>query len=282
MNKLTELFELKCKNVLSEKEKNWFEGKLEKLKSDPSERNFFLTFGLVNRFIDKAEITFSEDELSNIGKVHPAFGELVWTKDQLCRLVLMMSLPKKSNFEAIEKLFNSADVNELVILYRGLAFLKNAKDFTLRNAEGIRTNMESVFDAIALHNPFPATYFDEGAWNQMVLKATFMQRPLFKIVNLGQRVNLNLAKIAQDFAHERWSAGRVVTPELWQLTSPFLDESLLDDLKKVFETDTELAKVAAQKVIAESNYEPAKTWLASQKFSPQPMTWEKIGEALLG
>ena len=141
--------------------------------------------------------------------------------------------------------------------------------------------MTSVFNAIVLNNPFPATYFTEDAWNQMVLKAIFMQQPLYQIYGLEARRNDKLAKIACDFAHERWAAGRVVSPELWRLTIGFMDENIFTDLQNVLKKDTPLAKESAIKVLEESAYEPANDWLRDKQFELPNKSWEEIGERIL-
>lgn len=157
------------------------------------------------------------------------------------------------------------------------------KKFTKRAAEGLRSNMTSVFDAIALNNPYPADYLSEQAWNQMVLKAIFMQRPLYRIVGVEQRQNVNLATTLVDYIHERWSAGRNVIPELWRFLSPFIDEEIVGLLKKVGEKGDELEKLAAALACHESDNLAAKELLAKQpeikeKIENGEINWERIGE----
>ncbi|MEM7387905.1 MAG: EboA domain-containing protein, partial [Verrucomicrobiota bacterium] len=99
--------------------------------------------------------------------------------------------------------------------------------------EGIRSNIQSVIDAVSLDNPFPAAHFPEMAWNQLVLKALFNGRPIYRIQGLEERANPALAKALSNYAHERWAASRWVSPELWRSCQSFLDETIVADLKKV-------------------------------------------------
>ena len=49
----------------------------------------------------------------------------------------------------------------------------------------MRSAVKPVFEAIAHRNPYPAEMFEEGAWNQMVLKALFIGSSLAPIRGLG-------------------------------------------------------------------------------------------------
>ena len=67
----------------------------------------------------------------------------------------------------------------------------------------------------------------------MVLKALFVETTLAPIVGLDERANPELARILRDYAHERWAAGRPVSPELWRCVGPFAtDAAALDDLDR--------------------------------------------------
>ena len=78
----------------------------------------------------------------------------------------------------------------------------------------------------------------DEAWNQMVLKALFVGSRLDPIVGLDRRANAVLARMLGDYAHERWSAGRPVSPELWRCVGPFAAGPLLADLDHVLDTGT--------------------------------------------
>jgi hypothetical protein len=152
-----------------------------------------------------------------------------------------------------------------------------------RAIEGLRTNISSVFDAVALNNPYPSQYFDERAWNQMVLKAVFMQRPLYQIQNSDKRANAELAKILVDFAHERWAAGRTVMPELWRFVGPFINSDNLADIQKVLDSGDPLQQKAALLACNSSDFEPAKKLLEQHPDIRNAMTkgeisWELIGD----
>ena len=71
-----------------------------------------------------------------------------------------------------------------------------------------------------LHNPYPAEELDEPAWNQLVMKAFFTDKPVEEILGFDERANERLAHIVTDYARERRAAKRPVTPELWRAVGP--------------------------------------------------------------
>jgi hypothetical protein len=109
-----------------------------------------------------------------------------------------------------------------------------------------------VFEAIALRNPYPAQHFDEAAWNQMILKALFIESSLSPIYGLDQRRNPTLARMAIDYVHERWAARRKVNPELWRLVAPFVTAAIRPDLERGMAMDDPEQQAAIAAILAGS------------------------------
>jgi hypothetical protein len=107
-------------------------------------------------------------------------------------------------------------------------------------------------------NPYPAENLDQPSWNQMVLKAFFTDKQVHRIIGLDSRANSELAYILSDYAHERWAAHRSVNPQLWRLVAGFMDDRLIEDIKKVLAEGEIGEKKAAFLAIHQSGYEPAK------------------------
>jgi hypothetical protein len=105
--------------------------------------------------------------------------------------------------------------------------------------------MKVVFEAVAHRNPYPAEQLSEAAWNQMVLKALFVGSALDPIVGLDARANAALARMLLDYAHERWSARRPVSPELWRCIGPFAAGQAIADLGRVLDTGSPPERAAA-------------------------------------
>jgi hypothetical protein len=55
-----------------------------------------------------------------------------------------------------------------------------------------------------------------------------------------------------DYAHERWAAGRPVSPELWRCVGPFADTKALADLERVLETGGPAERQAAAMALTAS------------------------------
>jgi len=72
----------------------------------------------------------------------------------------------------------------------------------------VRSSIRPVFEAIACQNPYPFDFFDEAAWNQMVVKCVFTGASIDTIVGLQQRRNPEVVQMLRDLVSERDAAGR--------------------------------------------------------------------------
>jgi hypothetical protein len=179
--------------------------------------------------------------------------------------------------KSLTKLISVADTREQISIFKSITYLENASHFTPIVVNGIRTNIVDIFDAIALKNLFAASYFSQDEWNQMILKAVFMERPIYQIKDIDQRKNEKLAHVLFDYARERWAASRRVTPELWRMISGYITEKLfVEMIKKMAEGNAQDQK-AMLKLIQESNLDAAQQWLNSQSTQIEPISWDQIG-----
>ncbi len=81
-------------------------------------------------------------------------------------------------------------------------------------------------------NKFPATYLNEEAWNQMILKSFFTGKDIKKIYGLYDRNNIHLANSIVDYIYERDSANREIHPMLWVLAKDHLPPRAKEILKQ--------------------------------------------------
>ena len=100
------------------------------------------------------------------------------------------------------------------------AFLLPAPERFLETAvDACRSHIQPLFEAIARENPYPARYFPELNFNQMVLKALFTGVALARVIGCDGRVTSELSRMAADYASERRAAGRSVPPDIGMLTA---------------------------------------------------------------
>lgn len=262
----------------AERARPWLQKQLAKLATEHKARDFYLAFSACPRFVSKDSLTPTAAERAELEARYPNFSATEWPLDQLARILLLTALPPADNQQWIDNLAGTADYRELIALYKGLYWLDNPADFVARAREGLRTNMVGVFDAIALDNPFPAEFLPEEAWNQMVLKAMFMERPIYRVYRIEERKNATLAAIFLDYAEERWSAHRVVTPELWRFVAGYADERFLPGLQKTIEGEDALQRIAAAKALLESDFPAGHAWLMERGVTTDDLpSWEEIG-----
>jgi hypothetical protein len=212
-----------------------------------TDRDLFRWVSVVSRKLGKAPLALDAAELAVAGQTRPGWDPSAWTIDQAARVRLLLAAATDSDtfVRRLDQLCATADVDELVAFYRGLPVYPDPPRHRQRAAEGVRSNMKVVFEAVAHRNPYPAEQLPEDAWNQMVLKALFVDSALDPIVGLDRRANAALARMLSDYAHERWAASRSISPELWRCVGPFASGPLLADLERVLETGSPSERAAA-------------------------------------
>ena len=190
---------------------DWLRTQVAKIETG-DERALFLAFGLAPRKVGKADLSSGAGETAS--------GFAGWSADQAVRAKLLQSFPTDHEprwLAAFDKLADAAEVRELIALYKSLPLLPFPDALADRAADGLRTNVKGVFEAIAHDNPFPRDRFNDDRWNQMVLKALFIGSSLKPVVGLEDRMNDDLARMLRDYAAERTAAGREVSPDLLDL-----------------------------------------------------------------
>lgn len=213
----------------------WLKQKMVKISNGALEKILFTSYSAVPRYLSKEELNLSTAELQQATEVVTGWYPANWTIDQVGRSLLLLSFPSENADKyvaTLDKIIAVADVGEAIAFYQCLPLLPHPEKLKLRAAEGIRTNMTSVFNAVAHYNPYPATYLDDLAWNQMILKSLFIGSSLHPIYGLEHRNNLPLSQMLIDYAAERLAANRTVSAELWELIIPFQPETVAQLKKK--------------------------------------------------
>lgn len=282
---LTEFLKELLIRQIDEPAEKWLLEKLAALNQQPQPRDLFLMFSAVPRFLGKNQLNLTTEEVNRLKELRKGLSLEGWTVPQTARVLTLCSFQFKdanSFLQLLDQIFSIAEVAEMVALYSALPLLPYPDMLKSRAAEGIRTNMSVVFDAVVLNNPFPCEYLDEAAWNQMVLKALFMERPLYKIYGLEQRSNEQLSKMISNFAHERWVAGRPTSPEMWRPIGKYAPDTIYEDLEKLAALDHPDQQAAAILAAGSLNTKEAKYFLKSHalvaaEVSENNTTWDDIG-----
>jgi hypothetical protein len=278
----SQLFKILEDNVDKEN-KQWLLSKIESIVETESTKDLYLTYSLVPTKIkleSNLSLSIDNNELRAYLEVQNADIQ------QIGRIFLLYKVleGKEEFFKAkVANIIEVADKREMETFLKFLVLLPNPENYKVQAVEALRTNIATVFDAIALNNPYPALYFNEQQWNQMYLKAAFMQQNLNDIVQVDKRANKELTRIISDYAHERWAASREIDPSFWRPVSNFIEEKLLKDMKRLFSSDNLVERKAASLCCYYSNSSRAKALLAefpdlAKGIENGNITWENIKE----
>ncbi|MBE9028815.1 EboA domain-containing protein [filamentous cyanobacterium LEGE 11480] len=212
----------------------WLSQQVQAVEHSASDRTLFTTFSLITRRVGKADLCLNAAQFATAQTLCPGWEPQRWSVDQAARSWLLLHLPQADELQVkhrIEQLFTTSGLQELIALHQTLPLLPYPDRYRFWADEGVRSHMKGVFDAIVLRNAYPTQHFDQDAWNQMVLKTLFVESELQPIYGFDGRRNAQLARMAIDYVHERWAAKRRITPELWRLVAPYIDDLMLVDLK---------------------------------------------------
>ena len=258
----------------------WIDEKLDTIIGGSSTRDLYLVYSLLASKLssDQPLIYSFENELSTYLKKHAA------TELEIGRLYLLVQvLEAKPDFFSVPilNIIQIADKEELITFLKYLVLLPNTSFFKPSAVEALRTNIGPVFDAIALNNPYPQLYFNEQEWNQMYLKAVFIQRKLEDIIGIDERANPDLARIISDYAHERWAASRTIEPYFWRPVAKFLNETLLSDMERLLKSDNSAENKVAALCCSYSENPMAKSLLLNypdlhQQIKENKLRWDTL------
>lgn len=243
----------------------WFEATLAALREGADERHLMRALGLAPRKLGKDDLALTSDDAAKADAVRAGFDPTGLTVDQAARIAFLLAADRGDDggfARRLAELYRSADLTESIAYLRGLALFPASRELLPVAGEGVRSAVRPVFEAVAHRNPYPSEMFDRAAWNQMVLKALFIGSSLLPIQGLAARANPELAAVLVDYAHERWAAGRPVSPELWLCVGPFAEGAMLADLEKVLATGMPEERAAAAAALRASPNPDARDILA--------------------
>lgn len=264
----------------------WLQSQAAKISGAGKSASLFLSFSQASRFFPKDKLTLSDSDIAEARSLRKDWRPETWNLLVTARAYLAMHVPHEpieSWRTQLSRLFETGDIYEQEALYAALCILPHQELLASRASEGLRSNMTTIFDAVALNNPFPAEQLNEMAWNQLVLKAIFLQRPMYQIIGIDTRNNRGLAETLLDAVRERWSANRSVMPELWRFVSPFIDDTNIHLIKKLFENGNALEIQSGMLACVTSEHPEVMELVNShtdvkEKIEAGEITWETVGK----
>ena len=263
---------------------HWLADKIDVILEVKSTKDLYLTYSLI-------ATKFTMNNTFDTSEANTDVREYIRTQQgniqQVARMYLLLKvLEADEDFfsQKVANIIEVADTSELETFLKFLVWLPNAETYKMVAVDALRTNISTVFNAIAFNNPYPAKYFDEQQWNQMYLKTAFMQGDLSAILDIDKRANKDLARIISDYAHERWAAGRDIDPDFWRPVSKFIDTALLKDMGRLLKSKNSIENRAGALCCYYSENQDARNLLSGhQKFIQQiekaELSWETIKEA---
>lgn len=259
----------------------WLLNKVDDIIANESTRDLYLTYSIIaSKFkpVESLVLELENEELKQYLKLQNA------SLTQLARIYLLIRiLTVNAAFfkDKVANIIQIADTGELETFLKYLVLLPNAEDFSYVAVDALRTNIVSVFDAISAYNPYPALYFDDQQWNQMFLKAAFMDRDLTTFNSIDEKANKDLARIISDYAHERWAAGREIDPHFWRPVSKYIQGVLVDDVQRLLQSENTLENRAGALCCYKASNEEAMKLLQQypnllQQLEENKLTWETL------
>lgn len=196
----------------------------ERLLSPASTDALAVLFGRIPRLLGKGPAGFTAEEEQRL-----SFPVAEWTLDLLARVVLLAQAERTLDCEAfasaLDGLYRHGEARERAAVLRALPLLSQPERFVELAADACRTHVMPVFEAIVCENPYPAAYFSDATFRQMVLKAVFVEVKVARILGLEGRMDAELARMVGAYVSERRAAGRSVSDDALRLSGEALDGS---------------------------------------------------------
>ena len=130
----------------------------------------------------------------------------------------------------VKSYYQFGDQSEKIALLKGLSFIDPNGHAVATAIKAGRSNATTEFSALAQNNAYPAEFFPELNFNQMVVKALFLKLDISQIDNLNNRQNADLSNTCFAYVVEQGLADRVPPASIWLAIQPhnLLDEHQAD------------------------------------------------------
>ncbi|MCP4074627.1 MAG: hypothetical protein GY744_00400 [Gammaproteobacteria bacterium] len=217
---------------ISEAKQEWLQKALQTIStSDQISEDLGLYSAMAKRKLGPALLTHSagiDNEFSTINLQR-------WSIADAGRLILLITAiqhaPEQSQ-SIIVNYYKMGDESEHIALIQGLIIFAPADFLTELALDVGRSNNLEVLAALILDNPYPACFYNEQEFNQMVLKALFLGLSIERIEGIQQRANADLTRMGENYVVEREQANRSVPVDIWLAIGPFASDTGKQQLLK--------------------------------------------------
>jgi hypothetical protein len=196
---------------------SWLDGEMTSLAHGRPLEEIRRAYASASRHAGRAELKLADEELARVHALDPDLSLSHWTIDDAARAALLLAAAKGSplHFHDIAiACYEDGDVRTQQSWLRSLSILPQPERFLSIAIDAARTATVQLFEALACENPYPARYFPDRSFNQLVMKAIADGVALSRIAGLSNRVNADLVRMAGDYAAERKAAGRSAPPDI--------------------------------------------------------------------
>jgi len=200
---------------------HWLEQGIHKLKTSPAlEDDLTLLSAMARRKLGQQSLgEMATPIVTPVGEVTIS-GWAVGDAGRILLLLEAVRCQPEHSTALIAAVYRYGDELERAAILRALVLFPDAATLKPLALEAGRVNSLVLYQALALDNPYPAVYYTEHEFNQLILKAVFMNLPIERTVGLERRANAELTRMCEDFAEERIAAGRPVPVDLWLALGP--------------------------------------------------------------
>lgn len=216
----------------------WLEEAGRALKASPTPLDTLLSLSArVRRDLGSAAGSALEGTLETPAGLLPL---LDWNAADAARVLLLLHALEHTGLApqpTVLACFKGGDEAERAGVIRGLALLPEPAAHKAVAQEAGRINSLHLYRALALNNPYPAGFYAEHEFNQLVLKALFTGLGIGRVVGLVRRANTELSMMCRDYVEERERAFRDVPRDIWLALAPCMDQAGEQQLLRYLEHD---------------------------------------------
>jgi hypothetical protein len=226
MSSIKEVLHELLKLRLSPEGLTWLENAHTPVGSPVRESALMGYYAGAGRRMGKAALALDQGERLQVRELDEELILDHWGADEAARALLLLSLdhlPEEAFMGIAGRAYELGDSREQTSWLRAAILLPNSERFLATAVDACRTNILSLFEAIACENPYPARYFPDANFNQLLMKCLFNGLAIARVVGLGRRLNTELSRMANDYVDEREAAGREVPSDIWLALAPHVD-----------------------------------------------------------